>query len=325
MSAFKLLLGADPELFLRDKAGKIVSAHDIIPGTKIEPYKVAKGAIQVDGAAAEFNIDPAESSLGFVNNIATVMADLRSRIGDLEFVLNPTTIFDPDYFKSLPENVRELGCNPDFNAYTRDVNPPPDGDSTTMRTASGHIHIGWCEGVNPLDPIHFDDCCEIIKQLDFFLGLYSLVWDPDGTRRQLYGKAGAFRPKPYGVEYRTMSNVWLRSPRVQGWIFQAAKTAVNSLMSETKSFYSRFGDFAKDSINNNDTKWYESKIGKTVQITTGLSWPDISECVNYGKLPPSPPKKKIDPKHLYKKSLLDSAATGVSIDNTFATGTITIG
>jgi hypothetical protein len=52
-------IGADPEFFLRDKAtGKFVSAHGLIPGTKRQPMKVDKGAVQVDGMALEFNIDP---------------------------------------------------------------------------------------------------------------------------------------------------------------------------------------------------------------------------------------------------------------------------
>lgn len=283
--SLKIKLGCDPELFLKSvETGELVSAHDILPGTKIEPYKVTRGAIQVDGTAAEFNTDPAESGQGFVNNIAQVMADLKKHLGGkYEFVLDPTATFEPTYFHSLPDVTRELGCNPDFNAWTGKVNPSPDGDSTTMRTASGHIHIGWCDGVNPSDPNHIADCETVIKQMDYFLGLYSLMWDKDPARRALYGKAGAHRRKPYGAEYRTMSNVWLRSQSVQRWIWDAAVQGVNNLMSGGASMEDQFGDFAQKAIDNNDTEWFKSTTGKKIHMAAMLPWPDVNSCKKLDK------------------------------------------
>lgn len=302
----RLLIGCDPELFLRDKKTKqIVSAHTLLPGTKLEPFKVPHGAIQVDGAAAEFNTDPADTFSKFVMNIRQVMTNLKERLPDHEFVLEPTATFDPTYFKSLPDDVRELGCNPDFNAYTGQVNPPPDGESTTMRTASGHIHVGWCKNVNPLDDIHFDECRLVIRQLDYYVGLYTLLWDRDEKRRNLYGKAGAFRPKPYGVEYRTPSNVWLRTESIQSWIYNATTKATNDLLSGTKPLFDTFGEFAKEAIDTNNYKWHETAQGKKVYTTIGLSFPEYQSCLDFYK-----PKaeyerkkatlKKLDPNFIYK-------------------------
>jgi len=50
-----------------------------------------------------------------------------------------------------------------------------------------------------------------VKQLDWYLGGWSTQVDPDTVRRNLYGKSGAMRFKPYGVEYRVLSNFWLTS------------------------------------------------------------------------------------------------------------------
>ena len=55
--------------------------------------------------------------------------------------------------------------------------------------------------------------------LDVYLGLDSLTYDKDVERRELYGKAGAFRPKEYGVEYRVLSNAWLISPLLMGRVY----------------------------------------------------------------------------------------------------------
>ena len=255
----KIKIGCDPELFVKDaKTGEIISAHDLLPGTKVDPYKVAAGAVQVDGAAAEFNIDPSNSPAEFVRNIKTVMDQLKVMLKDNQFHIEPFVTFPKDYFTKLPESVRELGCNPDWNAWTGQVNPAPEGDSTTLRTASGHLHIGWCEGMEPHSTFHFEDCCSVVKQLDYYLGMTSLIWDKDPTRRQLYGKAGAFRPKPYGVEYRVLSNVWLKSQRLQEWIWHVTQKAINDL-SSGNNMWVKYGDYARQIIDSNDIDWVNKK------------------------------------------------------------------
>lgn len=211
----ELTFGCDPELFLRNiKTGEYVSAHGIIPGTKEEPHKVGLGAVQVDGMAVEFNIDPVKSGEDFSTSVKHVLAQLSEMIGpDLELVAKPTVHFSDEVFAAQPKEALELGCDPDYNAYTGEQNTPPNGD-VKFRTGAGHIHIGWCEGVDVNDPEHIEVCRTVIKQMDYFLGVTSHFWDKDTERRQLYGKQGAYRVKPYGVEYRPLSNAWLNIPEL---------------------------------------------------------------------------------------------------------------
>jgi len=54
----QILVGCDPEYFVK-KNGIFQSAHGLIMGDKKNPQKVRNGAVQVDGMAVEFNIDPA--------------------------------------------------------------------------------------------------------------------------------------------------------------------------------------------------------------------------------------------------------------------------
>src|SRR3546814_1862742 len=63
------------------------------------------------------------------------------------------------------------------------------------------------------------NCSDLVKQLDWYLGLWSLGKDKDKVRRSLYGKAGACRIKPYGVEYRVLSNFWIKNKksRLETW------------------------------------------------------------------------------------------------------------
>lgn len=214
-------IGADPELFVLDETGKAVSAHGLIPGTKNKPHKVEGGAIQVDGMAAEFNIDPCTTFEQFNDRIKLVMKQLQGFL-PTGYTLSavPCIVFDQDVWDDAPEEAKELGCSPDFNAWTGGVNPPPKcSDVPTLRTASGHLHIGWTDDADMGDVQHILNCQDLVKQLDWYLGAWSLKMDPDPTRRLLYGKAGACRYKPYGVEYRVLSNFWLTSKdrRLQVW------------------------------------------------------------------------------------------------------------
>ena len=278
MATPRILVGCDPELFLKNSEDKFISAHDILPGTKAEPHPVSLGAVQVDGVAAEFNITPAASAGQFITNIHQVMTSLKDFTKGQNLAITPFANFEPSYFNSLPDTVKELGCNPDFNAWTGQVNPPPDA-SGTMRTASGHLHVGWLEGkgTNPFNKFHFEDCRIMVKQLDYYIGIYSLMWDPDNTRRQLYGKAGAMRPKSYGVEYRVLSNQWLKSQRVMEWLFGAVQKAAGALFSGKKSMEELFGDYAQKVIDNNEVGWSFTKEGQLVHAATGLTMPDLRD------------------------------------------------
>lgn len=212
-----ITIGCDPEFALFDKQTKsYVSAHDLIPGTKAQPHKVDGGAIQVDGVMVEFNIDPAKTADEFADNIEKVMTALRKYLpaDRYVFMFDPIVVYDRAYFEGLPDSVKELGCSPDFNAWKGggiNQSPVPVPFLPTMRTCSGHIHIGWTDGADTTDPSHLWDCRTIIRLLDCALLHHLDDADPDRIRRMMYGKAGAFRPKPYGVEWRVPSNFWLHS------------------------------------------------------------------------------------------------------------------
>lgn len=226
----KFTYGVDPELFVMNE-GQFVSAHDLIPGTKECPHGVKFGAVQVDGVAAEFNINPASYRNEFIDNIELVKNELlsfvRVTLPKAELVATPTAWFDPEYFASLPDEARLLGCSPDFDAYTGLENEPPSTDKP-FRTGSGHVHIGWTDYVDPYDPEHFKLCCELTKALDKTVYEASLKWDKDVTRRTLYGKMGAFRPKFYGLEYRPLSNAYLadRSMKTTGLVYDLVSETV---------------------------------------------------------------------------------------------------
>ena len=213
------MIGADPEVFVTNN-GEIVSAIGLIGGTKEKPIPVPNGALQEDNVLAEFNIDPANSLHAFVKNIASVMNSLKQALPEgYDIAIQTSHHFTEDYLLAQPPSALEFGCNPDMNAYTGQQNSAPDACATTLRTAGGHIHVSY---PNPTPERSF----EIVRNMDLLLGIPSVCLDLDNERRQLYGTAGACRIKAYGVEYRTLSNFWLRSPELIQWAYTTAMNAL---------------------------------------------------------------------------------------------------
>ena len=273
MKTSQVLLGCDPELFIRNpNTGSFVSAHGMVPGTKHEPYKVPFGAVQIDGTALEFNIDPAATVDEFVHNIQTVRQTIAGYVPGYNVVAEPVALYEKDYFDwDVPGSAKELGCDPDFCGWTLEVNPRPEPGNKPMRTAAGHIHIGWTEDKDVYDKDHFEQCARIARQMDYYLGVHSLLWDTDGTRRELYGKAGAFRPKPYGVEYRVLSNRWLTSEGLIRWVYNQAQLAM-SRAGNGDWADEVWDDTAQKIINSNMIKWkdvYQIELG-TEPIPNGI-------------------------------------------------------
>ena len=221
-----ILIGSDPEVFAK-RDGRLVSAHGMVPGTKERPHPVKDGAVQVDGMALEFNIDPAATEDEFVNNLGSVMSQLRAMVPGIELAAEPVAEFGRRYINQQPDEAKIMGCDPDFNAWAGRENRPPNADAP-FRTGAGHIHVGlWAPGEGPDD---IDEVAKVyVKQLDYFLGLPSLLFDKVDKRRDLYGKAGCYRPKPYGFEYRTLSNAWLATEELQRWAYGNTMLAIERM------------------------------------------------------------------------------------------------
>lgn len=257
----KYLIGGDPELFVVDGNGEFVSGHHFPCGNKMEPRKTANGAVQVDGIALEFNVTPAADKTGFIKNFKAVLADLNAIVEEVRpgssLKAIPTAEVGFKFLADVPEQNRELGCNPDFNAYEMVPNATPDG-KLPFRTGSGHVHIGFCEpnDANLSDFMHFYKCCQIAKELDFYLGLPSLHWDADNRRRELYGQAGAFRPKPYGMEYRVLSNAWVNEEKLMGFVFDQTQKAMENF-DKGVLLFDEYGEFAREMIGAANANWHQ--------------------------------------------------------------------
>lgn len=221
-------LGTDTELFLRDKLTKqSIPVNGLLGGTKESPLPVLNisgFSVQEDNVMPEFNIPPARNWEEFSNSITGILMYLQNLFDQkgLELDISPSAIFNYKALNNL--QAQTFGCEPDYCVWTLTEN---DIDTTNpllrrMRTAGGHIHLSFTkDGHKP----ELQDTFVVVKALDLFLGVPSILLDNDVRRRQIYGGAGAFRPKNYsqeigGVEYRTLSNFWIKSPNLTRYIFR---------------------------------------------------------------------------------------------------------
>lgn len=261
------LIGADPEFFVLNAKQAFVSGHVFECGSKAMPMPTKHGFVQVDGLALEANILPAASKEQFIAGILGVMEDLSGIVKSkgCSIVASPVATFNPKYIRRLPGHVRTLGCNPDFNAYSLEENPPPDA-TVSFRTGAGHIHVGWTEQADTGDFEHFQQCAFLAKQMDYYVGLRTLKFDPDNRRRDLYGKAGAFRPKHYGMEYRVPSSAWCTDPKLMGEVYDATLLAFEQAQTLV-DLDEKHSGFARTCIDKNILAWDELNpdVAKDIQ------------------------------------------------------------
>lgn len=243
-----ILIGHDAEFFLEDGDSTPMSAIGMVGGSKEEPLETEHGWVQEDGVAAEVNIPPAASCDEFVKSTQWVMLDLHKiiKMHDLRLRIAASAVFDPDQLLDISAQIS--GCDPDYNAYSLEENPPADYEKTNLRAAGGHIHLSWKDAGDPMD------APAIAKAADALIVIPSLILDGDDRRRTLYGKAGAFRVKDYGVEIRSPSNFWARSEELMRWVYYAT---VNSLANMGNTF----SDDVEFIINSNNKEMASEFIG----------------------------------------------------------------
>lgn len=247
-------LGADPETFLQDKAGKHISVIGMIGADKWAPMQIPdmpEGfTLQEDNVALEFGIPPAKNADEFVEYIDAVLKKGLSTLPGTMFSKLSCTIFPEDQLKH--PLALTFGCEPDFNAWTGEENPRPNPPHPGMRSAGGHVHVETDA-----------DKRLVIQNLDLHLGVASVLLDDLGSeRRVMYGKPGAFRPKPYGVEYRTLSNFWIFDPKLIRWIWNSTERALSLL----RNFTQVEADYIQKAIATGD-KRIASELIEYFQVT----------------------------------------------------------
>lgn len=262
-------VGVDAEMFLQDiNTKEIVSAEGFIKGSKYEPFYYDPdnpfASTQLDNVLAEITIRPATKVEEFANGLITAIDYVRSILPpNLVPVAIPAANLDDKYLQT--EQAMLFGCEPDFNAYDMCINHKPWSEDYTLRSAGSHVHIGFDNIENPF--VEGELCnyeadeqrSTIVKVLDLFLGVPLVLIEPDNKRKELYGKAGAFRPKPYGLEYRTPSNYYLNSRELMNWVYNNTHKAI-SFLNDLGNIPVELGNEIRNVIDTNNKKEAKSLI-----------------------------------------------------------------
>lgn len=242
MSERKITIGSDPEYFILNKVtGNLVSAIPLIKGDKQTPTTLPSGGnIQSDNVAVEFATLPAKSTAEFITNLKSSLIDTINILPENhELAVLPSATFSPEELND--PRAKQFGCSPDYCAWDLVENEPPVADDPTFRSCGGHIHIGCLDENGEithkdasflLDPM---GKVLMVRGMDLFHGIISTVLDCSEeavARRKLYGKAGCHRPTPYGVEYRTLSNYWTKSPTLSMLMSSLADVVVDLIVED---------------------------------------------------------------------------------------------
>lgn len=253
--------GADPEFFFQDKSGSVIGAEKVLPKEGVRDmsrtYKVITnpdtGALEyardaageriveikpsgthkyiiIDGVQAEFNVVPNVCRQSFSNNLAICFRKTAEQIGGKDIVASfaQTVTVDKEEMQTLSREAQQFGCAPSKNAYGLTKVAIKDASKYYSRSAGGHIHIG--HGGSQEVQIILRNTDVTVPILDIIVGNTCVLIDRDKgniERRKNYGRAGEFRLPKHGLEYRTLSNFWLRSYQTMSLVLGLVRFAVS--------------------------------------------------------------------------------------------------
>ncbi len=225
----RITYGCDPEAFF-ERNGEVIGSEKVLPQS-------GWNYVKRDGVQIEFQPLAYGSAKSQVAHLRDVMDSFKNHLTyfpDVKVCFKPVVQVSEAEIATLGEESRLLGCKPSDNIYgfkQIDV----DGQVFRTRSAGGHLHIGlydetriWNMNVYP----HLDERARLVPILDVLVGNTCVLFDTDPVQRQrrkMYGRPGEYRLPWHGVEYRTLSNFWMRSPILAELVFGLAQLSVGIL------------------------------------------------------------------------------------------------
>lgn len=236
--------GSDPELFVVSKDNEMVPSQAVLDKDTV--------MVKKDGFQIELNPNShscRQSSATYIN-YALQEAHRLAQAKGYKLSFKVGHIVSDDVWSKVSMMLKRFGCNPTVNAHEKNFKRVT-GLRERFRAGGGHIHLGFTLKAT-------SDVNKLVTLMDIMVGntFVLLDRDPDNARRRKnYGRAGEYRLKSYGLEYRVLSNFWMKKyvlwSTATGLLRQAIE--VFNMPKLADDLLSRV-DIKKvrDAINNND-------------------------------------------------------------------------
>lgn len=222
-----LVYGADPELFFK-KDGVVMGAEKIIPNEGLHGRTIV-----LDGVQIELHPGTVWKAGEMAFRIKTAFTQISQHLVNtgVKLSFDPLVEVSKEELLSLSLESRMLGCEPSRNFYglkQKEV----DGMKYRKRSAGGHIHVGLYTPIYNAEVMGVDERERLVPIFDVLLGNTCVMIDRGAEqieRRKLYGRVGEYRLPDYGLEYRTLSNFWLKHPALTTFVFEMTRMVVGVL------------------------------------------------------------------------------------------------
>lgn len=266
-------MGCDPEFFF-EKKGEIIGSEKFITekeGILIDPYRtgvnagpraIGNGMIAskfiMDGVQVELNPRPDTCRARLSNEIAVCFQTLAEKMKadpDLKANFSPIVKVKKKELDSLSDKAKVFGCAPSKNVSNKEATITVNAAEYPYRSAGGHIHLGKYDNTSTTALAKPEI---LIDVLDIIVGNTCVLIDRDEgniERRKVYGKAGEYRTPAYGIEYRTLSNFWLKANPLMSFVMSISRLSVGiaadaEMVAELKALVDM--DLVRKAINEND-------------------------------------------------------------------------
>lgn len=223
--------GSDPEGFLKNAKGRVIGSERVIPKEGVGRNSWGNQHVIQDGVQFELNPSPSskpvELGLQIQSALKTLLSSTKS-IKGVTISLDEVVNVDPEELMSLDESARAFGCAPSKNI--RGFFPVDLPEDYPVRSAGGHIHMGLYKPI--FEPRACDERSRLVTLMDLLVGNTCVLIDRDPRqvdRRKVYGRASEYREPSHGLEYRVLSNFWLRSYALMELVIGLSQVAVDTL------------------------------------------------------------------------------------------------
>lgn len=278
-----IVFGCDPELFF-SKDGRVLGADSVLPKEGImameDGYSIGcNSKIIIDGVQAELNPEPSACRANLGAAIVASFEKLKNHVAGMKGVqldFRQTIELDELDMEELSDDCKKFGCMPSRNSHKGGKLGRIAVDPTVYkyRSAGGHLHLGHNNSKPILDA--FSDNVRMINFLDLIVGNTCVLLDRDPgniERRKVYGRAGEYRTPKHGLEYRTLSNFWLRSYVLFSLVTSLARHAINIVAANYDKQFWELVDLhdVEKAINNNDYDLALSNFNKIKDLLVAIT------------------------------------------------------